>query len=111
MRRALLSTLAFVCGAMAAATQPALAQGGDSAAGARLAQEHCAACHAVGADPHAKSPNAEAPSFALVAHMPSTTELSLKVFLRSSHKNMPNFILSSEDIDSVSAYILGLKKK
>lgn len=43
--------------------------------------------------------------------MPSTTELSLKVFLRSSHKNMPNFILSPEEIDSVTAYILGLKKK
>ena len=29
--------------------------------------------------------------------MPSTTELSLKVFLRSSHKSMPNFILQPED--------------
>lgn len=111
MRRALLSTLIFVCGAMAAAAQPALAQGADPTAGARLAQEQCAACHAVGADPHAKSPNADAPSFALVAHMPSTTELSLKVFLRSSHKNMPNFILPPEEIDSVASYILGLKKK
>jgi hypothetical protein len=43
--------------------------------------------------------------------MPSTTELSLKVFLRSSHRNMPNFILSREEMDSVTWYILGLKKK
>jgi mono/diheme cytochrome c family protein len=43
--------------------------------------------------------------------MPSTTELSIKVFLRSSHKNMPNFILSPEEIDGVAAYILELRKK
>ena len=71
----------------------------------RVAQMHIAG------NPHVKSPNPEAPPFALVAQMPSTTELSLKVFLRSSHKNMPNFILSSDEIDSVTAYILGLKKK
>ncbi|MGJ0507826.1 MAG: c-type cytochrome [Methylocystis sp.] len=111
MRLALLSTLAFLCGALAPGLSPAMAQGGDAAAGARLAEEHCASCHAVGANPHVRSPNPDAPSFALVAYMPSTTELSLKVFLRSSHKNMPNFILSPEEIDSVTAYILGLKKK
>jgi hypothetical protein len=43
--------------------------------------------------------------------MPSTTELSLKVFLRSSHKNMPNIILAREEIDSLASYILGLGGK
>lgn len=106
MRLALLSTSAFLL-----SISSALAQSADPALGARLAEEHCSSCHAVGANPHVKSPNPDAPSFALVAHMPSTTELSLKVFLRSSHKNMPNFILSHEEIDSVTSYILGLKKK
>src|SRR5512139_2477057 len=104
MKLALVSTLAFLTGISSAGIS-AMAQG------ARLAEEHCSNCHAVGANPHVKSPNSEAPPFALVAQMPSTTELSLKVFLRSSHKNMPNFILSSEEIDSVTSYILGLKKK
>ncbi len=66
---------------------------------------------AQGADPEAKSPDPKAPRFLDVAQMPSTTELSIKVFLRSSHRNMPNFILSEEEIDGVAAYILKLKKK
>ncbi len=106
MRLALLTTSVFLL-----ALSPAQAQGADPTVGARLAEDHCSSCHAVGPNPHVKSPNPEAPAFALVAHMPSTTELSLKVFLRSSHKNMPNFILSQEEIDSVTSYILGLKKK
>ena len=43
--------------------------------------------------------------------MPSTTELSLKVFLRSSHKSMPNFILQPEEADDIVAYILSLRRK
>jgi mono/diheme cytochrome c family protein len=43
--------------------------------------------------------------------MPSTNELAIKVFLRSSHPTMPNIILSPEEIDSVAAYIVGLAGK
>ncbi|WP_363350313.1 cytochrome c [Methylocystis echinoides] len=107
MRLAFLSTLVF----LSLAPTAALAQGGDPAVGARLARETCASCHAVGADPHAKSPDPNAPAFVDVAKMPSATELSIKVFLRSSHRNMPNFILSPEEVDGVTAYILGLRKK
>ncbi|WP_457798676.1 c-type cytochrome [Methylocystis sp. S23] len=105
MRLALLSIAVFL-----SAAAPARAQSADPSVGARLVQETCAACHAVGADPEAKSPDLKAPRFIDVAKMPSTTELSLKVFLRSSHRNMPNFILSPEEIDSTAAYILGLRK-
>ena len=86
---------------------PALAQ--DATSGAQIVQSECAGCHAVGGE--AKSPEAKAPRFADVAGLPSTTELSLKVFLRSSHKNMPNIMLEPDEIDSIAAYILGLKKK
>lgn len=89
---------------------PAFAQSADPGVGARLAAEDCAACHAIGADPQAKSAEPKAPRFVDVANMSSTTELSIKVFLRSSHRNMPNFILSPEEIDSVASYILGLRK-
>jgi mono/diheme cytochrome c family protein len=109
MRRTLLS--AFLCGAFAAVSSPAFSQSGDAHAGAELIRHNCASCHATGADAQAKSPDPKAPRFLDVAQMPSTTELSIKVFLRSSHKNMPNFILSEEEIDGVAAYILGLKKK
>ncbi len=111
MRLAFLSTLALLSGALAPGLSSAMAQNADPGAGARLAETDCAACHAVGADPHARSPEPKAPTFLDVARMPSTTELSIKVFLRSSHRNMPNFILSPEEIDSIASYILSLKKK
>ena len=85
------------------------AQAQDATTGAQIVQSECAGCHAVGGE--AKSPEAKAPRLADVAALPSTTELSLKVFLRSSHKNMPNILLEPDEIDAVSAYILGLKKK
>lgn len=107
MRLALFSTLAFLAGASA----PALAQSADPREGARIVHDNCASCHAVGADPDARSLDPKAPRFLDVARMPSTTELSLKVFLHSSHNNMPNFILAPEDADAVASYILGLKKK
>jgi mono/diheme cytochrome c family protein len=107
MKRTLaLSLIAFV-----AAGGRADAQSADPAAGARLAKSECAACHAIGEDEKAKSPDPTAPRFVDVAKMPSTTELSLKVFLRSPHKNMPDILLAPEEIDSVAAYILGLRKK
>jgi len=43
--------------------------------------------------------------------MPSTTELTIKVFLRTSHAGMPNIMLSKEEADSLAAYILGLAGK
>jgi cytochrome c len=107
MRLALVSTVVF----LAAAFVEAHAQSADPTEGARLSESQCAECHAVGADPKGKSPEPRAPRFLDVAKMPSTTELSIKVFLRSSHRNMPNFILTPEEIDSVASYILGLKKK
>jgi mono/diheme cytochrome c family protein len=106
MKRAL--HLAFIIGAFAAGAPVARAQGPD--AGAALVRESCATCHAVGADPAAQSADPKAPRFLDVAKMPSTTELSIKVFLRSSHRNMPNFILTPEEIDGVASYILSLKK-
>lgn len=86
---------------------PACAQ--NATTGASIVTTECAACHAVGDE--ARSPEAKAPRFADIAAMPSTTELSLKVFLRSSHRNMPNIMLEPDEIDSITAYILGLKKK
>jgi hypothetical protein len=46
-----------------------------------------------------------------IANRPSTTAFSLKEFLGSRHKRMPNFILSRTDADDVIAYILTLKRK
>lgn len=102
--------LAFALTFFSLVAAPALAANADPSVGAKLAKAECAACHAVGRD-EANSPDTKAPRFVDVAKMPSTTELSLKVFLRSSHKNMPNIILSREEVDSLAAYILSLGGK
>ena len=52
-----------------------------------------------------------AAGFAEIAKVPSTTALSLKVFLRTSHRNMPNFILQPDEADDIVAYIMSLKRK
>ena len=46
-----------------------------------------------------------------IARMPSTTQLSLKVFMQSSHGNMPNLVLNADEIDAIAAYILDLALK
>jgi hypothetical protein len=42
--------------------------------------------------------------------MPSTTELSLKVFLQSNHRSMPNLMLTPEQSGDIVNYILSLKR-
>ncbi len=92
----------FLC----ALTAAAAAQPAD---GAKIAQAQCARCHDVGIG--APAGGREGPSFMEIGKMPSTTELSLKVFLRSSHRNMPNLLLGADEVDALAAYILDLGGK
>jgi mono/diheme cytochrome c family protein len=80
-----------------------------AAAGHRLAEAWCRDCHAIG--PGALNPGKQAPDFVAIANMPSATELSLRVFLQSSHPNMPNIILKPEQTSDLVAYILSLKSR
>jgi mono/diheme cytochrome c family protein len=79
----------------------------DAVRGHALAQAWCSGCHAVEkfAIPLEQGP----PAFVAVASMRSTTPLSIRVFLQSSHEPMPNFILKKQDIDDLAAYIISLK--
>ena len=90
---------------------PLLAQPLDSgiASGRQVAASICANCHEI--SPTNYPTTVIGPKFDDIANLPSTTVLSLKVFLRSSHNRMPNFILSNDDMDNVIAYILSLKRK
>jgi cytochrome c len=104
-----LSRLAATLGLMLAALQPLAAQNapGSVEAGRRLASQWCSGCHAV----EPKTVGLFAADFAEIAKVPSTTALSLKVFLRTSHRNMPNFILQPDEANDIVAYILSLKRK
>ena len=73
--------------------------------GRQTAMTVCTPCHQI----EEARPDG-APSFVDIANMPSTTALSLKVFLQSNHKGMPNLIISNSDTDDLIAYILNLKQ-
>ena len=99
--------LGLIAGGLALSVA-ALAQPGERAAGRRLATELCGDCHQV----RPPFPNfyRHPPTFEEIAKLPSTTGLSLKVFLQSNHTTMPNFIVSKSDADDIIAYILSLKR-
>jgi len=97
--------------ALASATSFAAAHA-DAASAARgktLVQRECVSCHAV--EPGQQSPNPKAPTFAAVANEPSATPYSLHVFLQTTHATMPNFVIQSDDIDDIVAYIVSLKNQ
>ncbi len=77
--------------------------------GHRLAEAWCESCHSV--EPHALEMPNEPPSFRAIANHPGITPLSLKVFFRTSHKDMPNLVITPDQADALASYILSLKKK
>ena len=87
---------------------------GNPASGRQIATAQCSACHRVLAIPFADGgvpvDKDSPPSFQSIADLPSTTGISLNVFLHSNHKNMPDLILSKPDANDVIAYVLSLKK-
>jgi mono/diheme cytochrome c family protein len=104
----------FGAGLMAialAAAPPVAAQAitGDALAGQKLAQKWCAGCHSV--NPGDAQVRDNVPSFFSIANMPSTTSLSLQVWLKTSHPRMPDWELTRRQIADVVAYILTLKSE
>ena len=88
----------------------ALAQADNSRSpGRQIAIELCSSCHRVAGEQPLPQPGIA--SFSEIANLPSTTALSLKVFLRSNHKGMPNLIVSNSDSDNLVDYILSLKRR
>ena len=79
----------------------------DAAHGLALAEQWCSQCH--GVRPNEASPTRGATSFSEIAAKASTTEMSLRVFMQTSHPTMPNFILEPDDLDDLVGYILSLK--
>jgi mono/diheme cytochrome c family protein len=101
MRKMMLAA-ALVLAASAAAAQTV----GDAEEGGRLARQWCAHCHVVGPG----IPGGDtAPPFAAVARLTSTTALSLRVYLQTPHRRMPDWSLTRTETDNLIAYILSLR--
>jgi len=82
---------------------------GDPASGRAIATRLCSSCHRV--LPMTLADKEDPASFQSIADLPSTTGISLNVFLHSNHNNMPNLMLSNTESNDLIAYILSLKKK
>jgi cytochrome c len=77
-------------------------------AGHRLAEAWCKDCHAIEAA--TAGARGRGPDFVAIANRTSTTALSLKVFLKTSHHRMPNLIIAPDQADDLASYILSLKR-
>ena len=110
--RALPFRLPAACAGLLLCAAAASAQDipGNAAAGKRFSMGVCAECHmvAVGQSGLYRS---DAPPFPDIANLPSTTVLSLRVFLQTPHakRSMPDLVLTEDQMDDVIAYILSLR--
>ena len=87
---------------------PGKGQGiGDVEAGRALAKAWCSECHII----EPGQTGIFQADFREVANLPSTTALSLRAFLQSNHKEMPDFSLKPAEADDIIAYILSLKNR
>src|SRR5262245_31449511 len=87
-----------------------LARAQESAnAGLLLARQLCSECHAVERGP-SQSPNPASPPFETVANVPGMTGMALSATLQSPHRSMPNVMLDSNQLGSIVAYMLSLRR-
>jgi cytochrome c len=77
----------------------AQAEGTDIASGHRLAQIWCGSCHQIGV----RDPLKPAPSLPELTRLWSAPKL--ENYMRTSHANMPNFMLTVAQIKDISAYV------
>ena len=77
-------------------------------AGRQLAEAWCKNCHAIEAT--SAGARGRGPDFVAIANRVSTTALSLKVFMKTSHHRMPNLIITPAQADDLTNYILSLKR-
>ncbi len=78
-----------------------------AAAGHRLAEAWCKACHAI--EPNMAGMSDQAPAVTAIANRHGTTALSIKVFLKTSHASMPNIVIAPEQAEDIAEYILSLR--
>ena len=81
---------------------------GNIGEGHALGRTVCAECHRVEKG-QAATESSPAPAFQAIANDPSATAISLRLFLRTPHRTMPNLVLTETEADDIIVYILSLK--
>ena len=78
--------------------------------GGLCAREACVSRHIVEPTNVSHRVVAIGPNFQDIANTKGMTATALRVFLTTSHPNMPNLILTPDQITDVTAYILSLRE-
>jgi mono/diheme cytochrome c family protein len=78
-----------------------------AAAGAKLAEQYCAACHVVA--PNGAGGWTDAPKFEDVANRPNVSAAKLSAFIQQEHMHMVNTGRPRSEADELAAYILSLR--
>ncbi len=78
----------------------------DAAHGQRLAQDHCAACHAIA--PHARNEVANAPPFDVIGRKYGFDADRIAAAIAGPHPKM-NFAPARREAADIAVYIAGLK--
>jgi mono/diheme cytochrome c family protein len=84
---------------------------GNASRGRDFAFDNCRPCHVVAPNQASATRFSNAPDFHAVANMPSTTQLSLVVWLTNPHPTMPSLVLSPQEAADVIAYIQSMRDR
>jgi mono/diheme cytochrome c family protein len=79
-------------------------------AGLAIARQLCSECHDVERSMQPRSPNTAAPPFVTIANVPGMTGMALSAALQTPHRTMPNVILDANQLSSIVAYVLSLRR-
>jgi mono/diheme cytochrome c family protein len=91
---------------------PALGQAGDVSNGEKLAEAHCAKCHALTESKGQEVDGRYVPSLAEVANTPLYSLVRLRrIIAVPPHSGMPKEPLSTEEINDLAYYIESLRKQ
>ena len=90
-------------------SRSAAAQINDPASGHKLAERLCVSCHAIGGG--ASGPmRADVPGFTSIANRPGQTSEAIAGKIVVPHPEMPQIQLTRNEIASLAAYIMSLRK-
>jgi len=98
----------FVASLLAAALAATASQAGDIAVGFKRAKEVCAKCHVVAKGVGGGGTDG-APPFATIPNQLKRSGAQIKTFLSRPHGRMPDFVMTRQEIDDLTAYILSLR--